>query len=80
MKALVEKDILIKNKKKRCRRLHIFLCTFIKGTQGNSRELKRTQGNPGLFMGSARRSNRRKKTQEKGQRGKISQLTEQEDK
>ena len=38
-----------------------FLCTFIKGTQGNSK----------FFNRSARRSKRRKKTQEKGQRGKI---------
>ena len=44
------------------------LCTFIKGTRGNSRELK----------GSACRSNGRKKTQEKGKRGKISQIIEQE--
>ena len=40
----------------------------LKGTQRNLRELKGTQS---FFKGSARRSNRRKKTQEKGQRGKL---------
>ena len=49
----------------------------LNGTQGNFRgELKRTQGNLRFFKGSARRSNVRKKTQEKGQRGKISQIIE----
>ena len=43
-----------------------FLCTFIEGTRKNSRELKGTQGNSKFFKGSARRSNRRKKTQKKG--------------
>ena len=38
----------------------------LKGTQKNSRKLKRTQSNLGFFMGSARRSEGRKKTQEKG--------------
>ena len=38
----------------------------------NSRKLEGTQG---FFKGSTRKSNRRKKTQEKGQRGKISQIT-----
>ena len=43
MKALVEKDILMKNKKKRWRRLYVFLYVHLswefKGTQGNSRGL-----------------------------------------
>ena len=34
-----------------------------------------TQKNLRFFKGSARRSNGKKKTQEKGQRGKISQMT-----
>ena len=46
----------------------------LKETQGNSRELKGALGNLDLFQGSARRSNGRKKTQEKGQRCEISQI------
>ena len=61
MKALVEKDIIMKNKKKRWGRLHIFLCTFIKGTQGNSK----------FFNRSARRSKRRKKLRKRGKEGKF---------
>ena len=43
-----------------------------------SRELEKTRGNSKFFKGSTRRSNRRKKTQEEGKRGKISQIIEQE--
>ena len=68
MKALVEKDILMKKQEKEMRKApHFFMYIY----QGNSRELKNTQRNLGFFRGSARRSNGRKKTQEKGQRGKI---------
>ena len=65
MKALVEKDILMKKQEKEMRKaphsFYVHLSRELKGTQGNSRE----------FKGSARRSDGRKKTQEKGQRGKI---------
>ena len=47
-------------------------------TQGNTRELKGIQWNSRFFKGSARRCNGRKKTQEKGQRGEISQIRERE--
>ena len=67
MKALVEKDILMKNKKKRWGRLHI---VFMHIYQGNLR----------FFKGSARRSNGMKKTQEKAQRGEISQTLEEQEK
>ena len=44
MKALVEKDILMKKQEIEMRKApHLFLCTFIKGIQGNSQELKETQ-------------------------------------
>ena len=87
MKALVEKDIIMKKQEKEMRKApHFFyvqLSRELKGTQGNSRELEGTQGNlrensrelegtqgnSKFFKGSARRSNRRKKTQVKGQRG-----------
>ena len=42
-------------------------------------EHKGAQGNLDSFKGSARRSNGRKKTQEKGQRGEISQMTQEEE-
>merc|ERR1711963_437778 len=49
MKALVEKDILMKIQEKGMRKApHLFyvhLSRALKGTQGNSRELKGTQGN-----------------------------------
>ena len=49
MKALVEKDILMKNQDKEMRKApHLFyvhLSRELKGTQWNSRELKETQGN-----------------------------------
>ena len=44
MKALVEKDISMKKQEKEMRKVPHFLCTFIKGTRGNSRELEGTQG------------------------------------
>ena len=72
MKALVEKDILMKKQEKEMRKApHFFMYIY----QGNSRELERTQGNSRELIGSARRGNGRKKTQEKGQRGEISQMT-----
>ena len=53
MKALVEKDILMKKQEKEMRKApHFFLCTFIKGIQGNSRELKETQGNSRELKGT----------------------------
>ena len=92
MKALVEKDILMKKQEKEMRKappsFYVHLSREFKGTQGNSRELngtqwnsrelKGTQGNLDSLQGSARRSNGRKKTQEKGQRGEISQMTQEE--
>ena len=46
MKALVEKEILMKKQVKEMKKApHFFLCKFIKGTHGNSRELKGTQEN-----------------------------------
>ena len=48
----------------------------LEGTRGNSRKLNGTQGNSRELKGSARRNDGRKKTQEKGQRGEISQIGE----
>ena len=49
MKALVEKDILMKKQEKEMRKaphfFYVHLSRELKGTQGNSRELKGTQGN-----------------------------------
>ena len=46
MKALVEKELLMKKQEKEMRKApHFFIYTFIKGTHGNSRELKRTHLN-----------------------------------
>ena len=77
MKALVGKNMLMKkqekerNKSQHSLLSHLFLSNSreLKGTQGNSRELNGTQGNLKFFKGSARRSNGRKKTQVKEQRG-----------
>ena len=67
MKALVEKDRLVKKQEKEMRKAPHFFFMYIyqgnsrdfKKTPGNSREHKGTQGNskkPGFVMGSARRS------------------------
>ena len=63
MKALVEKDILMKKQEKEMRKAPQFFYVHL------SRGLK----------GSACRINGRKKTQEKGQRRKISQMTQEEE-
>ena len=55
-----------KQEKEMRKALHFFYVHLPQGTQGNSM----------FFKGSARRSNGRKTTQKKGQRGKISQMTE----
>ena len=53
MKALVEKDILMKKQEIEMRKApHFFLCTFIKGTQGNARLLKRTREQKGTLENS----------------------------
>ena len=54
MKALVEKDILMKKQEKEMRKAPHFFNIHL------SRELEGTQGNLGVFKGSARRSNEKK--------------------
>ena len=53
MKALVEKGHINEKTRKRDEEgSTFFLCTFIKGTQGNSRKLKETQGNSRELKGT----------------------------
>ena len=72
MKALVEKDIIMKKQEKEMRKapyfFHVHLSRELEKTRGNSRELKGTQGNSKFFKGSARRSNRRKKLRKIGEK------------
>ena len=63
MKALVEKDILIKKQEKEMRKAPQFLCTFIKGTQRNSGEFKGTQGKSRKLKGTQGNSRELKGTQ-----------------
>ena len=64
MKALVEKDIIMKKQEKEMRKAPHFFYVHL------SRELEGTQGNSKFFKGSARRSNRRKKLRKRGKEGK----------
>ena len=74
MKALVEKDIIMKKQEKEMRKApHFFLCTFIKGTQGNRKTL-------GLSREALVEVMERKKTQEIGKKGKKLRKRGQEDK
>ena len=63
MKALVEKDILMKKQEKEMRKAPHFFYVHL------SRE--GTQGNLGYFKGSARRSNGRKKLRKRGKERKF---------
>ena len=67
MKALVEKDILMKKQEIEMRKaphfFYVHLSRELKGTQGNSRELKGTQGNSRELKGTQGNSRELKGTQ-----------------